>query len=49
MDSLKNLWAFMKARKLYWLTPLILVLLVIGLLLIFAESSVVSPFIYTLF
>lgn len=49
MDFLKDLFAFLKERKKWWLLPLILVLLLIGALLIFAESSAVGSFIYTIF
>ena len=40
---------FLWARKLWWMTPMVTVLLLFGLLLIFASSSGVAPFIYTLF
>ena len=40
---------FLWARKLWWLIPMVTVLLLFGLLLIFASSSGVAPFIYTLF
>lgn len=40
---------FLWARKLWWLIPMVSVLLVLGLLLVFASSSGVAPFIYTLF
>jgi len=40
---------FLWARKLWWLIPMVSVLLLFGLLLIFASSSGVAPFIYTLF
>lgn len=36
-------------RKLWWLYPMILVLLLFGLLMVFAQTSAVAPFIYTLF
>ena len=48
-EFLRELWVFMKSRKLYWLAPLILIFMIFGLLLIFSETSVVAPFIYTLF
>ena len=41
--------AFLKDQKKYWLVPIILVLLLFGMLLLFAQSSAVAPFIYTLF
>jgi hypothetical protein len=44
-----ELWAFMKARKKWWLAPLILLLLLVGTLLVFAQGSVLAPFIYTIF
>lgn len=40
---------FLWARKLWWLIPMVAVLLLFGLLLVFATSSGVAPFIYTLF
>jgi hypothetical protein len=40
---------FLWARKLWWLIPMVTVLLLMGLLLIFATASGVAPFIYTLF
>ncbi|MDO8993192.1 DUF5989 family protein [Daejeonella sp.] len=49
MDFLKDLWGFMKARKKWWLAPLIFVLLLIGILIVLGGSSAISPFIYTLF
>jgi hypothetical protein len=49
MDFLKDLWLFMKERKKFWLAPVIIVLLVLGLLIVFGGSSAVAPFIYTLF
>jgi hypothetical protein len=44
-----ELWAFMKARKKFWLLPLIMLMLMIGTLLVFAQGSVLAPFIYTIF
>ncbi len=49
VEFLKDLWSFMKARRKWWLIPVILVVLLIGALIIFAESSAVGSFIYTLF
>jgi len=42
-------WEFLKYRKKYWLLPIIIVLLLMGSLIVFTESSVIAPFIYTLF
>ena len=44
-----ELWMYMRARKKFWLLPLIVVMLLLGLLIVFAQGSAVAPFIYTLF
>jgi Family of unknown function (DUF5989) len=44
-----ELWAFMRARKKYWLTPTLIMLVVFGGLIILAQGTAVAPFIYTLF
>ncbi|MDB5120081.1 MAG: hypothetical protein JWN56_1299 [Sphingobacteriales bacterium] len=49
MNSLKDLWLFIKERKKFWLAPIIVVLLLLGLLIVFGGSSALAPFIYTLF
>jgi hypothetical protein len=49
IDLIKDLWGFMKERKKFWLAPIIIVLLLLGALLVFAQGSAVAPFIYTLF
>ena len=49
MDLIAELWAFMKARKKFWLLPIIVFALLLGGLVIFAEGSALAPFIYTLF
>ena len=46
---MRELWAFMRERKKFWLLPIILVLLLFGALLVLTEGSAVAPFIYTLF
>ena len=48
-DVLREFWQFLKQEKKYWLAPIVLVLLLFGLLLAFAQTSAVAPFIYTLF
>jgi len=45
----RELWAFMRMRKKWWLLPLVAVMLVVGALLVFAQGSVLAPFIYTIF
>lgn len=49
MGILGELWRFMRARKKFWLLPIILVMLVLGGLLVLAQGSAIAPFIYTLF
>ena len=44
-----ELWDFLRIRKKLWLAPLILVMLLIGTLLVFAQGSALAPFIYTIF
>ena len=42
-------WEFLKFRKRFWLLPIVIILLLFGALVVFTQSSVVSPFIYSLF
>ena len=42
-------WGFLRARKKWWLLPIVFVMVVVGALLIFAQGSALAPFIYTLF
>lgn len=49
IEFLADMYAFLKVRKKFWLAPIIVVLLVLGLLIIVTQSSAVAPFIYTLF
>ncbi|HET6347707.1 MAG TPA: DUF5989 family protein [Candidatus Krumholzibacteria bacterium] len=44
-----ELWAFMKVRKKWWLGPIMIFLLLLGVLIIFTEGSALAPFIYALF
>lgn len=46
---LSEVWGFMRARKKWWLLPIIVVMLAVGALLVFAQGSALAPFIYTLF
>jgi hypothetical protein len=48
-DLFKDLWAFMKERKKFWLMPIVLILVLLGGLLVLAQGSAIAPFIYTLF
>jgi len=49
LSTMIEIWNFLKVRKKWWLFPIIIVLLLIGIVLLLAESSAVSPFIYTVF
>ena len=49
MSFLKELWAFMRARKKYWLLPIVVMMVLLGVLIVLAQGSAVAPFIYTLF
>lgn len=44
-----ELWLFLRRRRKFWLLPIVLVLLLMGALLIFAQSSALGPFIYSVF
>ena len=46
---LREFWEFMKVRKKWWLAPIIIVMLLLGSLLVFAQGSALAPFIYTIF
>ena len=46
---IKDLWRFIKARKIWWLVPVIVFILIIGILLVLGGSSALAPFIYTIF
>ncbi|HZL83837.1 MAG TPA: DUF5989 family protein [Candidatus Krumholzibacteria bacterium] len=45
----RELWNFMRVRKKFWLGPILLVLVLLGMLIVFTEGSALAPFIYTLF
>ena len=49
MSLVGELWSMMRERKKWWLLPIILVMLLVGALLIFAQGSALAPFIYTIF
>ena len=49
LELLKDVWDFLKIRKKYWLAPLIITIVLMGALIIFAQGSVVAPFIYSIF
>ena len=49
MSFFVELWAFMRARKKFWLVPIIVMMVAFGGLLVLAQGSAVAPFIYTIF
>ena len=46
---IREFWSFLRERKKWWITPIVLFLVVLGALLIFAKGSALAPFIYSLF
>ena len=49
MGLMGELRGFMRERKKWWLLPVIVVMVVVGTLLVFAQGSALAPFIYTIF
>ena len=49
LSILGELWRFMRVRKKYWLGPIMLMLVLLGLLIVFTQGSALAPLIYTLF
>ncbi|MBT3305290.1 MAG: hypothetical protein HN377_02285 [Alphaproteobacteria bacterium] len=49
MDFIRELWAFMRVRKKFWLLPVFIMMAVFGGLVILSQGSAVAPFIYTIF
>lgn len=49
LSVLSDLWVFLRHRKKFWLLPIIIILLALGVLLVFASTSALAPFIYTVF
>ena len=48
-ELLVDLWAFMRERKKFWLTPVVVVMVLLGAVVVLAQGSAIAPFIYTLF
>ena len=46
---LRDLWDFLLAEKKYWLLPIVLIFVLLGLLIAVAQTTALAPFIYTLF
>ena len=49
MSFLIELFAFLRARKKFWLTPILLIMALLGILIVLTQGSAIAPFIYTLF
>ena len=49
LEFLSDLWHFMRVRKKFWLAPIIVVLLLLGMLIVVAEGTAVAPFVYAIF
>jgi len=49
LELIKELWGFVKHRKKFWLLPIIIVMLLLGVLIVLVEGSAIAPFIYTVF
>lgn len=49
MSFISEFWTFMRARKKYWLAPILLMMALFGGLVVLSQGSAVAPFIYTLF
>ena len=49
MSLLKEFWMFLRVRKKWWLLPIVVVMMLLGTLLVFAQGSALAPFIYTIF
>jgi hypothetical protein len=49
MGVMGELWAFLRERKKLWLLPIVVVLVLVGGLLVFAQGSALAPFIYSIF
>lgn len=49
MPFIKELWAFVRIRKKYWLVPILIMMMIFGGLIVLGGGSTVAPFIYTLF
>jgi len=48
-EFMQDLWGFLKVRKKFWLAPIILTMLILGVLIILSQNAAVAPFIYTVF
>jgi hypothetical protein len=49
MEFARDLWGFLKERKKFWLLPIIIALVLLGVLIVMTGGTAIAPFIYTLF
>jgi hypothetical protein len=49
VSFLKEFLAFMRTRKKYWLLPILVMMVLLGVLIVMVQGSAIAPFIYTLF
>lgn len=49
MSFLRELWAFVRVRKKYWLLPTLVTMLALGALIVLSQGSAIAPMIYTVF
>jgi hypothetical protein len=49
LSILQEFWGFLRVRKKWWLAPVVMLLLILGLILVVSEGSALAPFIYSLF
>ena len=49
LSMTKEVWLLLRQHRKFWLVPIVIVLLLIGVLLVFAQTSILAPFIYTIF
>lgn len=49
MSFIAELWEFVRARKKYWLLPILVMMVLLGGLIVLTQGSAVAPFVYTLF
>jgi hypothetical protein len=49
LSFIREFWTFLRARKKYWLLPILVVMAIFGGLIVLTKGSVVAPFIYALF
>jgi hypothetical protein len=49
MSFTAELWQFMRARKKYWIAPVLVMSVIMGGLIVLTKGSAVAPLIYTLF